>query len=100
MTNWTIAKARETYNIEHWSAGYFDINTQGQLVAFPDGERKQPGINVAELIPAILARGLSLPVLVRFTDILKHRVKALNTAFAAAISHYAYQNTYTAIYPI
>lgn len=100
MTNWTIAKARETYNIEHWSAGYFDINTQGQLIAFPDGERNQPGVNIADLIPAILARGLSLPVLVRFTDILKHRVKALNTAFAAAISHYAYQNTYTAIYPI
>ena len=100
MTDWTIAKARETYNIEHWSAGYFDINTKGQVIAFPDGEKNQPGINLAELIPAILARGLSLPVLVRFTDILKHRVKALNTAFTAAISHYNYQNTYTAIYPI
>jgi len=100
VTNWTIAKARETYNIEHWSAGYFDINTKGQLIAFPDGEKNQPGVNIADLIPAILARGLSLPVLVRFTDILKHRVKALNTAFATAISHYNYQNTYTAIYPI
>lgn len=100
MTNWTIAKARETYNIEHWSAGYFDINAQGQLIAFPDGEKNQSGVNIADLIPAILARGLSLPILVRFTDILKHRVKALNTAFATAISHYNYQNTYTAIYPI
>jgi arginine decarboxylase len=98
--NWSIAKARETYNIEHWSAGYFDINEQGQVIAFPDGNRKEPGINLAELVPAIIERGLSLPVLVRFTDILKQRVKALNTAFAAAISQYDYQNTYTAVYPI
>ena len=39
---WTIQKARDTYNIAHWSNGYFDINDHGQLVCRPDPRAAHP----------------------------------------------------------
>ena len=97
MTQWSIDKARQTYNIAHWSSGYFDINDAGHLVAKPD---RQHGIDLYELAQEIKAQGLSLPVLVRFSDILSDRVDALNQAFVQAKHSHGYQGAYTAVYPI
>ncbi|WP_440054788.1 biosynthetic arginine decarboxylase [Pseudoalteromonas sp. T1lg65] len=97
---WGLHTARSIYNVTHWSEGYFDINEQGQLVAFPDGDNTKPGISLPELTEQFKAQGLTLPVLVRFTDILKHRVDNLTAAFDAAREHKAYQGQYTCVYPI
>jgi len=29
---WGLETARATYNVAHWSDGYFDINAQGEMV--------------------------------------------------------------------
>src|SRR3990167_7135945 len=73
MIGWSIQKARDTYNIAHWSGGYFDINGKGHLVCRPDARIEHPGIDMFELSREIKAVGLSLPVLVRFSDILPPR---------------------------
>ena len=82
---WTIQKARDTYNIAHWSGGYFDINAKGHLICRPDARTEHPGIDMFELSREIKAAGLSLPVLVRFSDILRHRVETLCGAFDRAM---------------
>ena len=97
---WTIDQARALYHLPHWSGGYFDINQQGQVTAFPLGEQQGPAINFYQLAQHLEDSGLALPVLVRFSDILQHRVASLDRAFRQAMQQENYQAHYTAIYPI
>ncbi len=100
MSNWTIAEAKEVYNIEHWSDGFFDISENGTILAYPDGTRAHPGIDLSELSKAITKANLTFPVLVRFTDILHTRIDQLHKAFENVIAESTYQGKYTAVYPI
>ncbi|MDE2088735.1 MAG: biosynthetic arginine decarboxylase [Gammaproteobacteria bacterium] len=100
MIDWTLQKARDAYNIAHWSGGYFDINDRGHLVCRPDARADRPGIDLYELSKEIKAADLSLPVLVRFSDILRHRVETLCQAFDRAMQADGYRGRYTAVYPI
>lgn len=95
-----IQQARETYNISHWSDGYFDITEQGHVIAYPDGDHNKPGVNLVSLAQKIAAIGLSPPVLIRFTDILRHRLAGLKKAFSNAIREYDYSGNYCSVYPI
>jgi arginine decarboxylase len=99
MTDWNFQKARQTYNVAHWSEGYFDINPAGELEACP---RPQQGyrINLANLVAELKDLHMSLPVLVRFTDILHDRVDTLCNSFTEAMQEIDYKGGYTAIYPI
>ena len=99
MTDWTIEQARQTYNVAHWSEGYFDINAAGQVVAKPRPQQAN-GINLSRLVEDVKALHLSLPVLVRFIDILHDRVDTLCDSFADAMQEKDYGGGYTAIYPI
>ena len=97
---WGLDTAREIYNVAHWSEGYFDINAQGELVAYPDGDQQKSPISLNQLTEEFKAQGLTLPVLVRFTDILKHRVDTMTDAFALACEQRKYQGQYNCVYPI
>ncbi len=94
-----IEASQNLYNIPHWSQGYFDIDAKGQLHAFPEG---LPGKSIAfkTIIEKYKDKGYSLPVLVRFMDILKHRHQCLYEAFAEEIEQQNYENIYTCVYPI
>jgi arginine decarboxylase len=98
MSTWNVAQSRALYNIEHWSEGYFDINPKGQVTVSP--LPGQSTLNLYELAKSFKANGLSLPVLVRFPNILHHRVESLCNAFARAMEQEDYQAHYTAVYPI
>jgi arginine decarboxylase len=100
MEDWNIDKARETYALPHWSEGYFDVADNGHLLARPDRDPRHPGIDLHALAQELRASGLALPVLVRFTDILRDRVDTLCGAFAQAMDSDRYQGRYTAVYPI
>jgi arginine decarboxylase len=100
MADWSINHARATYNIARWSNGYFDINKNGHLLVRPAGDNVSTGIDLYELAHEIKRTGLSLPVLVRFSNILHHRVDQLCHAFATAMQEDDYQGHYTAVYPI
>ena len=43
---------------------------------------------------------LAAPVVIRFSDILAHRLRHLHAAFSQAITENDYRNRYTAVYPI
>jgi arginine decarboxylase len=92
--------ARDTFNIPHWGAGYFDVNAAGHVIAMPRRDPAAGVIDLYELADALERAGLSLPVLARFTDILRDRVGQLAATFADAIEQHRYAGRYTPVYPI
>ncbi len=73
MQKWTIEKSLELYNIEGWGSGYFGINPEGHMVVRPS-KSSQHTIDLKTLVDDIQAKGYSLPVLIRFSDILKSSI--------------------------
>src|SRR5580698_8176030 len=96
---WSIDAARALYNIQRWGARYFDINEAGHVVAMPLREAGAV-VDVTDVIEEAKGRGLKFPLLIRFQDILRHRVESINQAFAAAIAEFNYQNAYRGVFPI
>ncbi len=96
---WTIADANEMYAIRHWGAGYFGINDKGNVCVHPGGPGT-PSFDLKELVDEVRRRGISLPMLIRFTDVLRHRVQHLNDAFNKAITEHGYKGHYRGVYPI
>src|SRR5437868_9687554 len=96
---WKIQDALDTYGVRHWGKGYFGINEQGHVVVHPD-KNPERAIDLKELVDQLQARGIQLPILLRFTDILRHRVGEIHDAFQAAIQEYAYGGQYCCVYPI
>lgn len=96
---WTIEQARQTYAIAHWGEGYFDVGEDGCLHVRPRGADGAELV-LPEIVAAACAQGARLPLLVRFADILHHRLGRLQQAFAKAMSDYHYGGGYTAVYPI
>ena len=99
MTKWTIDEAREHYNIKGWGAGYFDINSKGNIVVHPD-QKSTHYIDLKELVDDIQSKGYSLPVLIRFSDILKASIANLANSFQNSIEEYGYEGQYRGVYPI
>ncbi|MGA1370411.1 MAG: biosynthetic arginine decarboxylase [Pseudomonadales bacterium] len=98
-SGWSPAQAAELYAMDVWSEGFFGVNAAGRVVARP-GPDTALEIEIAAVVAAARAEGLSAPLLIRFQDILKARVDRLNEAFAEAIRASGYASRYQAIYPI
>jgi arginine decarboxylase len=96
---WTIDAARALYNIHRWGAKYFDINDAGHVVATPLQDAGAT-VDITDVIEEAKGRGLKFPLLIRFQDILRHRVEAINTAFRNSISEFNYQGKYRGVFPI
>ena len=96
---WDTQQARNLYNIQRWGAGYFDINEAGRVVARPLREAGTE-VDITDVIEEAKARGLKFPLLIRFQDILRHRVESINTAFRNAIAEFNYQGRYRGVFPI
>jgi arginine decarboxylase len=99
LRRWSVADSLDTYFIRSWGGGYFSINEKGNLICHPAGQGKGE-IDVKGLVDELVQRGLSLPLLVRFSDILKSRIELLNECFRKAIAEYGYQSEYKGVYPI
>jgi len=96
---WRIEDSLDLYNVAAWGKGYFGINASGHVVVRPD-TTAQHEIDLYEVVEGLKARDLTTPVVVRFSDILAHRLRRLHEAFAQAIAENDYHNQYAAVYPI
>jgi len=96
---WTVADSAETYGIKYWSNGYFSANDAGHVVCHPQGPEAGT-IDLKELVDEVVRRGIGLPLLIRFSDILKSRVVDLHEAFKRAMTEYGYKGDYRGVYPI
>jgi arginine decarboxylase len=96
---WDIQQSRSLYSIHRWGAKYFDINEAGRVVARPLQDAGA-SVDLTDVIEEAKARGLKFPVLIRFQDILRHRVESINLAFRNAITEFNYQGKYRGVFPI
>ncbi|AHG91184.1 Biosynthetic arginine decarboxylase [Gemmatirosa kalamazoonensis] len=97
---WTIDSARALYNIEGWGAGFFDISERGTVVVRPDRAHPERELDLLDLARDLEEQGVALPVLLRFSDILRSRIEQLSQRFRAAIKEFEYGGGYTTVYPI
>ncbi len=96
---WTTEQAANLYAIKNWGEDYFSINSRGHVCVTPSSD-KGIALDLYEIAQSLEDKQLSLPVLIRFTDILKDRVNRLNNAFQKACADNNYQGKYTPVYPI
>ena len=96
---WSMTDSVETYNIRNWGSGFFGVNEAGHLSVTP-ARPDVRAIDLKELVDEVAKRGIGLPLLIRFSDILRSRVVELNEAFKNAIAENGYQGQYRGVYPI
>ena len=87
------------YGIHRWGSGYFGVNPEGHVIVHPEGEAG-PAIDLIKVAERARERGLHFPLLIRFHDLLRHRVRAINEAFADAIKSARYKGEYRGVFPI
>ncbi|MGL5940711.1 MAG: biosynthetic arginine decarboxylase [Waterburya sp.] len=97
--NWTIEDSAKLYNIEGWGEPYFGINRLGNVTVSPHGTEDHP-LDLAELVESLKKRNLSLPLLIRFPDILADRMVRLQGCMEQAIARYNYEGKYQGVFPI
>jgi arginine decarboxylase len=97
--SWDIQSAISLYNIDRWGTGYFTVNERGNIQILPTQSEATP-IDIMEVIAGAQERGLTFPMVLRFQDLLRHRVETINKAFMSAITEAKYQNVYRGVFPI
>ena len=96
---WSVDKASELYHINRCGANYFGINEEGHATAYPLQDAGG-SVDIMDIVEEVKSRGLKFPILIRFQDILKHRVASINQSFQRAIKECDYKNTYRGVFPI
>src|ERR1700730_7809137 len=96
---WTTVDASELYEIDRWGKGYFRISEAGNVHVHPTKETGR-SIDLKQLIDQLQLRGITLPTLIRFRDVLQHRLKDIQEAFQVASRQLDYSGRYICVYPI
>jgi arginine decarboxylase len=96
---WKFEESLDLYQVEAWGKGYFSINADGHVVIRPSMDAQRE-IDLYEVVQGLKARDLHTPVVIRFSDILAHRLRHLAEAFGTAIAENEYRNRYAAVFPI
>jgi arginine decarboxylase len=96
---WDAEDSAHLYQVDAWGGGYFAVNAAGHVVVRPDQQIGRD-IDLHEVVEGLKARDLTAPFVIRFSDIIAHRLKSLHDAFAAAIAENDYGNRYSAVFPI
>ena len=97
--DWDVESAIATYNVDGWGGNYFTINSIGNVEVRPLQENGG-SIDILEVVNEARARGLAFPLVIRFQDLLRHRVESVNHAFQNAITEFGYRSTYRGVFPI
>lgn len=96
---WTTTDAAELYDVASWGKGYFSVGENGHLFVHPTKEIGR-SIDLKQLVDTLQWRGISLPILIRFADIIRHRLGEMRQAFDTSIREHGYQGGYCCVYPI
>ncbi len=96
---WTAADGAALYGLERWGDPYFCVSERGHVMVQPRGDRGG-SLDLVELVQELQGRDLSLPLLIRFDDILEDRLERLHGAFERAIAQYGYGGRYQGVFPV
>ncbi|WP_444907234.1 biosynthetic arginine decarboxylase [Microbulbifer sp. SSSA008] len=99
-TQWNIAEARNIYGVNQWGNGYFDIDSQGNVVIKNPSDDEADAVPLIQIIEGMQDRGLHMPILLRVENILDKSISSLNETFRQIIEKLDYQNKYQGVYPI
>lgn len=100
LTRWTSADSAELYGVRNWGSGYFDVSDSGDLIVRPKGKGAPETISMTQIVEGLKARGIGMPVLLRFGDILASRIATINGSFHKAIADAGYKGLFRGVYPI
>ncbi|MFM9994669.1 MAG: biosynthetic arginine decarboxylase [Phycisphaerales bacterium] len=96
---WTAEDSARLYGVADWGKGYVGVNAAGNVTVMPDRNPARQ-IDLHEVVAGLRERGVHTPVLLRFNDILDHRIRELRKAFDDAMADQAYKGGYACVYPI
>ncbi len=99
MADWSPAQSADHYGINAWGNGYFRVNSAGNVTVTPQGANG-PSVDLFDLTQDLLDRGIRVPIMIRFPDIIQARVNLINDCFAKAIADHNYKGHYAGVYPI
>jgi arginine decarboxylase len=95
---WSAAKSEEHYGFKRWGSGHFAVDSEGFVNVQPLADGRT--IRLLDVVDEALGMGLRAPMVIRFQDLLRHRVVQLNEAFAKAIREEGYKGNYRGVFPI
>jgi arginine decarboxylase len=98
-TSWSAEQSAEHYGINSWGNGYFRVNKQGSVIVTPSGPNG-PSVDLHDLTQDLMDRGIRVPIMIRFPDIIKARIELINNCFAKATADHNYKGQYCGVYPI
>jgi arginine decarboxylase len=97
-SSWSAAKSEEHYGFKRWGSGHFGVDDSGFVNVQPLADGRC--IRIMDVIDEALAMGLKAPMVIRFQDLLRHRVNKINDAFRKAIKEEEYEGDYRGVFPI
>ncbi len=100
LNKWDYNDSKNYYSIDSWGNGYFNVSKKGEVTVklfAPQGTKE---ISILEIVNGVKDRGLSLPILIRFRDILNNSLTKIHQSFQKAIKEYNYEGIYRGVYPI
>ena len=101
LERWSIENAVDLYAVHNWGSGYFDISDQGEVMVNPSGKiGDKNAVSLMRIVSDIKDRGMGMPILLRFRDILQSQITFLHKYFQDTIKELGYQNKYRGVYPI
>src|ERR1041384_1012021 len=100
MKNITLEEVIQTYGVENWGAGYFEVNRKGHLAVRP-AEGDSRSVDIKELIEDLIdARKLQLPIQLRFPQILTTQLKKVQRSFQDASREFNYSGGHFGVFPM
>lgn len=100
LERWTIQQSTDLYGIKNWASGHFDVNTAGEVVVKLQNGPGTVDVSLMDVVAGLKERGMTMPVLLRFRDVLDRTIQRINESFAEAITSCGYKGVYRGVYPI
>ncbi len=100
MARLSLEEAKDVFQVSGWSEDYFEISSKGTLAVLPEGP-DGPRVDLDEVAAHLREQDVGMPVVLRFPQLLTHRVTRLNNAFLSAMREHGCQDVrYRGVFPI
>lgn len=99
-SEWNSQKSSALYGIPRWGGGFFSVNDEGEVEVCPSGKEGEPSLSMLKIVSGLKERGMVMPVLLRFEDILAARIRQINESFRDAFLENEYNGDFRGVYPI
>ncbi|KAG0572122.1 hypothetical protein KC19_VG070200 [Ceratodon purpureus] len=102
---WSVQNSSQLYRVDGWGAPFFKINARGHMAVRPHGAKTDPNdeIDLMDAIHKVVASQVdttSMPLIIRFPDIVKNRMDTLQVAFDTGIMRQRYRGRFQGVFPV